>query len=209
MATKDEILYEALLRISGGKYTDDVSVRYGEAEVYLASAVNYVQLGNYWIEGKAEQEHAVNPMMLSAFDNVPILYSTIRKRYYVTLPARVVPLPKGRSLSITTECGKTFIPLVPGDEEMQQYYADFDDNIKYLPEGTVTVWLYGMDKYPLIKYCRPRYIVNVRDLPGTAEILLPANGEKDVLDLMVGWLGNERIAPKDYSETGKDNVKVQ
>lgn len=207
--TKNELIFQVLLAISGGEYTEDISVRYGEAEVALAAAVNYVQLGNYWLENKAEREKVVNPMVLVPFDNIPILFSTVRQRHYITLPARVIPLPKGRSLSITTEYGDTFIPMSQGDDALFSHYEDFTDQVFFLSEGTTTVWLYGMENKPLLKYCRPKYPVNVLDLPGTAEILLPANGDNDVMTLMKGWLTGERAMPKQYTEDGLDKVKMQ
>ena len=212
MATKDTLIYQALLRVSGGVLTDAVSVRYGEAETYLVAAVNYVQLGNYWLENKAEGEHAVNVMMFTPFDNVAILYSAVNQRYYSTLPAPVVTLPKGRSLAITSETGQTFIPLTLGDESMQEFYGKFDKNIKYQLEGNLTVWYWNIEQYPLLianGKVRPRYIASVASIPGTQEILLPANGEKDVLDLMYSWLMGERMAPKNYTEDGKDKIQQQ
>lgn len=209
MATKDEIVAEVLLRLNGGVSTPNSSVKRGDLETYLVAAVNYSQLGTYWVEGKAEGEHAVNLMMMTPFDNVPILYSLVNQRYYSDLPAAVVTLPKGRSLNITTECGKTLIPLPLGDEAMQEYYGKYDTQIKYQLEGNQKVWYYGLSIYPLIKVVRPRYIASVADLPGSAEILLSADGEKTVLDLMFAWASGEKAAPKNYTEDGKDRVIQQ
>jgi hypothetical protein len=202
--TKDQLIYEPLLRLSGGVLTDAISVRYGEAEIALVAAFNYVQLGNYWLENKAESEHAVNLMVFTPFDNVPVLYSATNRRYYSTLPAAVVTLPKARSLAITSQTGQTFIPLPEGDDMMQEYYAKYDKQIKYQLEGNLTVWYWGIEKYPLLTTVRPRYIASILDIPGTQEILLPANGEKDVLELMYAWLSGQKEMPKNYLEDGKD-----
>ena len=200
----DEILYEALLRVSGGVLTDASSVRYGEAKSYLVAAVNYVQLGNYWLEGKAEGEHAVNLMMMTPFDNVAIEYSTTRQRSFAILPTPVITLPKGRSLNITTEGGKTLIPLAMGDEAMQEFYGEHSKQIYYQLEGNTTVWFWGLENNPFLAFIRPRYIADISAMLGTTELLLPANGEKDVLDLLFSWLSGEKAAPKNYVEDGKD-----
>lgn len=204
--TKAEIIYEALIRVNGGVVTPNMSTRYGEAESYLAAAFNFVQFGTYWIEGKAEGEHAINPLCLTPFNNVAILYSTERQRFYATLPAPVVSLPKGRALEISTQFGQRMIPLVQGDDAMQEYYSKYDKQLKYQLEGASTVWLYGIENNPLLKFIRPKYIARIADLPDDAEILLAADGEKTVLDLLASWLSGEKAVPKQYTEDGKDKV---
>lgn len=204
MATKSSMIYEALLAANGGVVTPNMSTRYGDAEEYFAYAFNYAQLGTYWVEGKAEAEHTINPHVLTPFDNVQILYSTVRQRSYLTLPAPMVPLSKGRELEISTESGERLIPLTQGDDAMQEFYAQYDDKLKYQIEGNLTVWLWGTENRPLLQFLRPKYIVQVTDLTDTAEILLSADGYKTVMDLMVAFLTGERKMPKQYAETGKD-----
>lgn len=202
--SKKSIIYEALLAVNGGVVTPNMSTRYGEAEEFLSYAFNYSQLGTYWVENKAEMEHSINPLCLTPFDNVSILYSTTRQRYYSTLPAPVVPLSKGRALEISTQFGQRLIPLVQGDDAMQEFYSKYDTQLKYQLEGNSTVWYWGMEKYPLLKYVRPKYIAQITDLSDDTEILLSADGHKVVLDLMIGFLTGERKMPKQYTENGKD-----
>lgn len=204
MITKASLIYESLLAVNGGVVTPNMSTRYGEAEEFLSYAFNYAQLGTYWAENKAEMEHSINPLCLTPFDNVPILYSTVRQRHYSTLPAPVVPLSKGRALEISTEGGQRLIPLVQGDDAMQEFYSKYDTQLKYQLEGNATVWYWGVENYPLLQSVRPKYIAQVTDLPDDAEILLGADGYKVVLDLMIAFLTGERKNPKQYAETGKD-----
>jgi hypothetical protein len=207
--TKDSVIYEALLAVNGGVVTPNMSTRYGEAEEFLAYAFNYAQLGTYWVEGKAEMEHVINPQVLTPFDNLPIQYDATRQRYYGLLPAPVVPLSKGRALEISTESGKRFIPLTQGDDAMQEYYEKYDKQLKYQIEGNSKVWFWGLKNSPLLKYFRAKYIVQVADLPGDAPILLAADGYKVVLDLLIAFLTGERKMPKQYAETGKDLNQLQ
>jgi hypothetical protein len=206
LATKDTIIFQALLRVNGGVLTSDSSTRYGEAEVYLAAAFNYIQIGNYWLENKAEETHAINPFMLTPFNNIAIQTDTLTGRKYSDLPSKIIFLSKGRSLEISTQSGKRLIPLTQGDESLQEYYGKYSNQIKYQIEGPQRVYYYGMEKYPLLNTTvRAKYIVQIMDLPGDAEILLPADGEVKVLDMMFQWLSGEKQMPKDYVLNGKDN----
>lgn len=202
--TKASIIYESLLAVNGGVVTPNMSTRYGEAEEYFAYAFNYAQLGTYWVEGKAEMEHAINPQVLTPFDNIAIEYDTTRQRSFGTLPAPVVPLPKGRALAISDEYGKPMIPLTQGEEALEPFYEQYSSQIKYQLEGTTKIWFYGIKNNPLLKFFRAKYIVQVGDLPDDAPILLAADGYKVVVDLLVSFLTGERKMPKQYAETGKD-----
>lgn len=206
---KSEIIYESLLRVNGGVVTPNMSTRYGEAETYLAAAFNFAQLGTYWVEGKQEGEHTINPSCLLSFDNILIEYSSIRQQSFATLPTPVVALSKGRELEINTQFGQRMIPLTQGDNAIQEYYSKYDKQIKYQLEGTTIVWLWGIENNPLLKYIRPKYIASIADLADDAEILLAADGYKIVLDLLYSWLSGERAAPKQYQEDGKDKLMQQ
>lgn len=199
--TKSELLGQILMRISGGVLTPDVTTRRGEAETYLAMAVNYVMTGNYWLEARAEGEKTINPLLLTTFDNVAIQFSEPHGRYYVDLPARVITLPKGRAFDMTTMCGKQCFPLGQGDNALQRFYGQYKSYISYEIEGVKRVWLDNVPK--LVTGVRPRYIVHVGDVADDAEILLPSDGDVKVIDLVVNFLNGEQKEPKDYKEDGK------
>lgn len=204
MATKSkaEFVYQALLAANGGVLTPDSAAKYGEAEVFFAMAANYVQIGNYWTEKKEDGGHPVNGMLFSVFDNIPISVDASTKMSYSDLPARVVILPKGRGLRMTTELGQIIIPLPQGDEVMMEYYCGFDGVLRYQLVGQ-RVWYYNIDKFPLLSSVRASFIADVASLADTAVISLPADGEAKVFELMVGWLTGEIQKPKDYVENGK------
>ena len=202
-STKAEIIFEALLAANGGVLTPDATTRYGECEVYLAMAVNYVQTGNYWMETKAEGEKTINPLLLTTFDNIPILYSDDHRRYYSDLTKNVITLPKGRALEITTMCGKKCFPLGQGDDALEQYYGPYKTGISYQLEGPRRVWFYNLPK--LIVAIRPKYIVHVNDLEDTDEIILPSDGYVKVVEMMTAFLKGEKMENKDYALNAKPN----
>lgn len=202
--TKAEIISQSLLQIYGGVLTSDATTRWGECETYLAMAVNYVMTGNYWLETKAEGEKTINPLLLTVFENVSIVYSESHFRYYADLPKNVITLPKGRALEITTMCGKKCFPLGQGDDALEQYYGCYKTVMSYQLEGQRRVWLYNKPK--LVTALRPKYMVSVHDLEDTDEIILPSDGYVKVVEMMVGFLRNEKMESKDYAENAKPNA---
>lgn len=201
--TKSELIGQALLAISGGELTPDLSVRYGECETYLAMAVNYVQTGNYWMESKAEGEKTVNPLLLTTFENIPIQYSQDNRIYYADLVKSVITLPKGRGLKITTMCGKTCFPLGEGDDALEGYYGPYKTGISYQIQDSKRIWLYNLPK--LVEALRSKQVVHVNDLEDTDEIILPSDGYVKVVEMMVQFLKGEKMENKDYTLNAKSN----
>lgn len=203
LPTKSELISQALLQISGGVLTPDVNVRWGECETYLAMAVNYVQVGNYWLETKAEAEHVINPLLLTAFNNVAIQLDADTERQYSDLPANIVTLSKGRALTITTMCGRMCYPLLQSDDALERFYGRYKNTISYQIEGPRRVWWYNMPK--LVTGVRPKYIVHVHDIDDDAEIILPSDAYVKVVQMMVEFLTGERKADPDYVQDSKTN----
>lgn len=200
--SKDQLIYEVLLRVTGGVLTSDATTRYGEAEVYLAAAVNFVMTGNYYIESKAEGGSTINPLMWVPTENIPVSYDATRRQRYSDFPKIILKLPKGRALEINTMCGKRCIPLDQGDDAMAEYYDKFKDIINYQIEKQ-RVWWWNIN--PLITAVRSKQLVEVNELEGTDEIMLPSDGYVKVMDMMYAWLMQEQANPKDFIEDAKPN----
>ena len=201
--SKSELISQALLAVGGGVVTPELLPRWGECETYLAMACNYVQTGNYWLETKTEGEKTINPLLLTTFENVPIVYSDDHLRYYSDLPKNVITLPKGRALKITTMCGKKCFPLDEGSEALEEYYGQYKAMISFKLEGPRRVWWYNKPK--LVSAIRPSYIVAIHDLDDDDEIILPSDAYAKVVDMMINFLNGEKMANKDYTEDQKPN----
>ena len=203
LETKASLIGQALLVVGGGVVTPDLTVRYGECETYLAMAVNYVQTGNYWMETKSEGEKTINPLLLTTFDNIPILYSEENRIHYADLVKNVVTLPKGRGLKITTMCGKNCFPLGEGDDALESYYGPYKTGISYQIQSARRIWLYNLPK--LVEALRSKQVVHVNDLADTDEIILPSDGYVKVVEMMVSFLRGEKQENKDYALNAKPN----
>lgn len=201
--TKAEIIGRVLLRLDGGEPTTDSALKWGELETDLAMAVNYVMVGQYWAENKAEGGHNINPLLYTVFENIPIQTDALTGRKYFTLPKNLITLPKARALEVNTMSGKICFPLTQGDDALEQFYGPLKKNISYLPEGQLRVWLYNVP--PLISAVRTKQWVHVGDLNDTDLIILPSDGDTKVVELMVGWSTGEVERPKDYTQDTKSN----
>lgn len=203
MAKKGELIGQALLRVEGGVPNTESSVRWGECETYLAYSVNYIMVGQYWAENKAEGGHNINPLLYTVFENIAIATDTDSGRKYFNLPARLITLPKARALEVNTMCGKMCFPLNQGDNALEQYYGPLKKSISYFPEGITRVWLYNVPA--LVTAIRTKQWVHVGDLDDTDEVILPSDGDVKVVDMMVQFLTGERQTPKDYTEDSREN----
>jgi len=201
--TKAELVSQALIRIEGGAITVDSTVHWGEMETYLCMAVNYVMVGQYWAENKAEGGHNINPLLYTVFENVVIQQDSTTKRYYFNLPKRLITLPKARALEVNTMCGKMCYPLNQGDNALERFYGELKPVISYFPEGQTKVWLYN--KPALVSKVRTKQWVHVADLDDDDEVILPSEGDVKVVDLMVDFFMKERQTPQDYTQDNRDN----
>lgn len=200
--TKAELIGRVLLEVEGGIPNPQSAIRWGELETDLAMAVNYVMVGQYWAENKAEGEHAVNPLLYTVFENVPVQLDNVTGRKFFTLPAQLITLPKARALEVNTMCGKMCYPLTQGDNALEQFYGKLKTVISYFPEGQSKVWLYNMPA--LITLLRTKQWVHIGDLADTDEVILPSDGDAKVVELMVGWATGQRQRPRDYTQDTKD-----
>jgi hypothetical protein len=202
MATKAELISQALLKLSGGQPTSDMDVRWGEAETYLAYAVNYVMTGSYWADSANEGEKTLNPMLLLPF-NVPVQYDTERYQKYSTLPKRAITLSKGRAIQVSLLNGRLCIPVTQGNSGLQQYYKCYKSEPSYEVESPTRINWHVIDA--IIDTVRVRCMVHVQDLDDDDEVVLPSDGDTKVVDLMVQFLLGQKQLPKDNIEDGKDN----
>src|ERR1700753_987747 len=202
MSTKATLISEALIKAQAGHVTTDSDLRWGECEVYLAYAVNYVMVGQYWAENRSEGGHNINPLLYTVFENIPISTDTTTGHKYFTLPKNLITLPKARALEVNTMCGKMCFPLTQGDNALEQYYGGLKKSISYFPEGQLRVWLYNVPA--LVKAIRTKQWVHVQDLADTDLVILPSDGDTKVVDLMVDFFMKERSTPKDYIQDTQD-----
>lgn len=203
MATKAQLIGNALLKVEGGQPDPQSSVRWGEMETYLAYSVNYLMVGQYWAENKSEGGHNVNSLLYTIFENVAIQTDSTTGRKFFTMPQRLITLPKSRALEVNTMCGKMCFPLNQGDNALEQYYGCLKKSISYYPEGQTRVWLYNVPA--LVSAIRTKQWVHIADLDDGDEVILPSDGDTKVVDLMVQFFTGQRQIPEDHTQDNKDN----
>lgn len=210
--TKEVLIGQILLKVSGGNISVDNSVWYSDIQALIAPAVNYVQTKQYFIDGNSEgKEHLIQQFMLQVYggnNEIAISTDAIRKRKYITLPKTPLSLPNGRALQFVGDVrGRGWIPLSQGADDMQEYYGKFKKDVtSYRPEGLKCyLWNVG----PLVTHAMVKMLVNVNSLADTDEIILPSGGELEVINLIYEWISGTRLMPKDIIIDQKDKPVSQ
>jgi hypothetical protein len=204
MATKSELISQSLIKLGGGIVTSDMSVRWGEAESYLAYCVNYVMSGTYWADSKNEGEKTINPMLLMRYPMQVLTDENRADQLYSLFPVRAISLSKGRSIEVRLINGRICIPVTVGNSGLQGYYARFKSEPSYEVESRIRINWHNID--PLIQQVIAGIVVHVEDLDDDDEVLLPSEADLQVVDMMVQFLSGEKQLPKDKVQDGADNM---
>lgn len=203
--TKEEIIGQALLKISGGEPNDETSVWISELESYLPAAVNKVMLGSYDVNKKQSTLSGINPLFLQVYDNIPVTFDSVKKRHFITLSKPVVSFPDTDGLQyVGTVSGKPFNKFNPDNGTIAAFYWKINDEVtSYSIEGQ-KVYLYNHKTLntPLMV----KQVVHVSSLNDTDEVLLPSGQEIEVIDLLVKFFSEQRAIPKDTLIDGGDKV---
>lgn len=202
--TKGELKGLVYLRINGGFPNTDNSVWLDDIDSLLAPAVNYVVTGQYYNDRKNEDgDKSVQQNMLQVFTNVAVAQDTTRQRPYSTLPAKIITLPKSRALVwVGNNIGKGYIPLMQGDEALEEYYTCFKKGVtSYQLEGSR---VYYWNLPVMVTGVTMKILVNIGDLADSDDIVLPSGGELQVVQILYEWFSGQREMPKDYINNTKD-----
>lgn len=202
--TKGELKGLIYLKINGGYPNTDNSVWLSDVDSLLPAAVNYVMTGQYYADRNAEEgDKSVQQNFLQSYTSQAVAFDTTRQRFYTILPAKIISLPKSRALVyVGNNIGKGFIPLMQGDEQMEEFYTCFKKNVtSYQLEGDR---VYYWDLPVLTTTVTIKMLVNIGDVTDATDIKLPSGGELQVVQLMFDWFSGQREMPKDYVNNSKD-----
>lgn len=210
--TKGEAIELVLLRVSGGKLSNDVEVKRIDISTYFESAYNYAVLFDYYERHNlAVQEyrlHGYNPdskILAQQLCTLPVSRSrdTVRKLDYFVLPKNLMVLPGNRGLdSIFGDTESTYVKVNGQDEVIGLdpvgsgffWFEKYpDENRVYIKSNSCTDPLYV------------RMMISGSDLGLDDDLSVPAGREQMMLDKMAEWFLNERMVPENLIKDNTDD----
>lgn len=163
---------------------------------YIAAAVNFVVLKQYYVDYNSEGFAEINGALLGIFEDVPVQYNEKRKKHFVELPTRLMPIPMDRAIPY----------LGPMDDESNQFMLygardvinisdviNFTDRAVGQVEGN-KVYISNLPdsvKTVLIKMLQSISDIGVDDIIG-----IPAGSEREVVNIVVEFFLGVRRMPE-------------
>ena len=204
--TKGQIIELIILRVNGGRLTNDTKVRREDVEVLLSAAINYALLGQYTLYKRETGDNNIPEPYIATYPNVETNYDQDRELYYIDLPSGIMVLPKNYGLqSVSPMKGvANFVQTNFNDRHHNQYYTNsFRDVTLFWMEGDKVYFQNlptGVDKILV------RLIQSFKELEDDDELAIPGGLEIDILKLMTEWFAGQRSFPADMKPDNSDNT---
>lgn len=166
------------------------------AEAYLVAAANYVLTKQYYIDYQ-DGDKDMNGLFLAVYEDVPVLWNSSRKVFYINLPAKVLALPKDRGLPYIGPLGNETLqyPIVGQSTiSMAGHYFEYSTTSFVQIEGEKAILRNHSD---IVKSVMVKMIVDVGALGEDDEVPLPAGSEIEVINLIGDFLLGRRQLPQD------------
>jgi hypothetical protein len=212
--TKREMIELVLLRVSGGKLSNDVEVKRVDISTYFASAYNYATLFDYYERHNLMvQEYRVFgfsgefKILEQQLCTLPVTpqKDTSRKLNYIVLPKKLMVLPGNRGLDSLFDSAESTYVKVSGQEAV----------IGLDPPGSGYFWF---EKYPsenrvyikgndCTETLYIRMMIDAGDIWLDDDIDLPSGREQMVLDKMAEWFLGERMTPENTIKDNTDDAR--
>jgi len=204
MYTKEELTYQILTQVNGGRNTQDAKIRPEDIAKYLPSAINYAILKQYYIN-KREGERTVPGDFIATYEDVEVKYSASRDLRYIDLPARVVPLP--RDLGINT------VSPMQGDAQFSRTDTTQLRHLSFISKHVPaqTFWfiegqkIYFKNIPQIVDKVLLRMIASVDNLGPDDMVPLPAGLEVEVIEICRQFFTGQRSLPADMLNDNNDN----
>lgn len=190
-----EMLDLLIIKLGGGRLTSDTSVRREDLSVYLAPAVNYALLKQYYVTKNEEGVSDFPEDFVATFTDVPVQFDSDRDLSYVDLPGEILSMSNNRGLrNVSAMKGAdTFIQISLNDRSQVAYYPNTF-------AGYTLFWLEGQRIYfqnIATDKVLVRMIQSVNELDYEAELPIPAGYEVEVMKLMEEFFTGQRQLPFD------------
>lgn len=176
---------------------------------YLAAAVNYVNVAQYYLDIQAEGIRAFNGAFYAVYENVPVQWNDQRKKHYIDLPAKLLPLPLDRAipyLGPMVEENNQFVLVSQNDVFHSGKYFEFTNDVFGVVEGMRVI----LHKIPsAVDKVLLKMVVSIDDIADDDYVGIPAGKEIEVINLVVQFFTGVRALPENKLNDNRDTDAKQ
>lgn len=193
-----------LLRINGGKLTDESAVQRRDIDAYLPAAINYVVTQGLFSNIKSEGDRELPNAFYAYYDALPIIIDSARyKKPYFELPKKPVPLVKNQGIRmVLDDCGNRYYPLSDTDYGNADYYSELFPNQRFYRQVGMRMYLWNAPV--LAEQLNCELVVSAEDLLDTDELPIQAGLEQQAIDICVQFMTGQRSVEADLKNDKKD-----
>jgi len=202
--TKRELADQILLKVNGGKPSQDTRVRREDIYKYVPAAVNYAMTKQYYINSQDGYKQLPDDF-IATYESVPVQFNAARELYYVQLPARIISLPRNIGLdTISPMKGFTnFVETSFSSRQLDSY------SLKHMADQ-VLYWIefdkvYFEQLSDLVTELLVRMIASVDDLSPDDQLPIPPGMEVEVLKIVEEFFLEQRKIPADTLDNNNNN----
>lgn len=173
---------------------------------YAAAAINYAQMKQYYLDIKEYNGLAsINQAFLGIYEDVAVQFNDRRKKYFITLPSRLVPMEINQSVPYIGPMhneANEFIWITQQDLfNIGEDLTLVTNDVFALLEGMNVILINLPDA---VKTILIKKLVTMMDLTDNDYVPIPAGLELEVIDLIVEFFLGVRKLPEDKKPDNRD-----
>lgn len=202
--TKGELIETILIRVNGGRITQDSKVKREDINALLSAAINWSVTGRYWINKKATGTNEYPSDFIASYLNVGVKTDTDRDLRYVDMPVGTLTLPddQGTQSVSPMQGDDVYIATKFLDRKHNAYYHNtFAGNTRWWREQQKIFFLNLPDITDKVLL---RLIQSAGNLNNDDELPISAGSEIDILNILNDWFTGQRIMPADMRPDNAD-----
>lgn len=206
MITKRRFIDSVLVLCSGGKPTAESSVWREDIEAYLPLAVNYVQLKQYYINIKDDNDRTVPGAFISTHKGLAIEKDEDRGCSVITLPYLPISMHHNGGIRfVGYENGVGFVGGEENDQDIFIYNKKHGNEVPTIQIEGIKIYIYNVACYA--ETAMVKMIANVDILNDDDILPLPGGLELEAIQVCYELATGQRFAPRDKINDGQDNIQ--
>lgn len=198
----DDLIGKVLLRISGGKYTSDVSVHPADVKAYIPDGINEAMGVRIGEEYGVDPSEYPNGLFVNVLEDIPVLTNS-RNLAYIVLPQRPLSVRGGKSVvAVGEQGGKQFTRILHDEGTMGSFYWKTRTDVTTFNVEGSTVVFYNIPAS--VEEVFAKIVVHIDSLDYGDEVFVPSGMENAIVDAIYNRVMQQRVNPKDTVIDGGD-----